>query len=137
MVIVEHIILALLFVIEFTVPDASTITVSERKGQAEWLRKRAAQASAKVEHRPYAFVFDAPLSALCLRLMLLSSVSIGSFCCFPLSLSSRACLQRLLLASLHVLLFLPFSILPQIPLPSFHYCPPSLQHIESRPLKIG
>jgi len=52
MIVVEHFILAILFIIEVTVPDASALTVSERKGQADWLRKRAAQASAKVVMDP-------------------------------------------------------------------------------------
>jgi len=45
MIIMEHIILAILYVIEIIIPDASATTVNERKGQSEWLRKRAAKVS--------------------------------------------------------------------------------------------
>jgi hypothetical protein len=52
MVLMEHCVLLVLYVIETMIPDASATTTAERKGQAEYLEKRAAQASEKVSMDP-------------------------------------------------------------------------------------
>jgi hypothetical protein len=52
MVLMEHCVLLVLYVIETVIPDASATTVAERKGQAEYLEKQAALASEKVSMDP-------------------------------------------------------------------------------------
>ena len=52
MVLMEHMVLLILYTIESVIPDASATTVAERKGQEEWLRKRAAKVSEQVTVDP-------------------------------------------------------------------------------------
>ena len=68
MVMVEHTILAVLYIIESVVPDTSAEMVAERKGQAQYVKKRQNERSEKVRIDPEAmrgrFVHPELMSAL-------------------------------------------------------------------------
>ena len=108
MVMVEHAILAVLYIIESIVPDTSAEIVAEQKGQAQYIKKRQNERSDKVRIDPEAmrgrFVHPELMAALtdvrqtlsvclpvCLSVPLLSLRPSSSLSPRPRSPSSLSC----------------------------------------------